>query len=446
MSSTPFRKIGANISWLLFDRVFRMVVGVVTLAVVARHLGTAEFGDLNFSINLVALLTSVAGMSLDGVVIRELVRRPEQSAHVLGSAAVLKIIGATLCILLVALIGWAEGGNSSTFPLAIIISMGFLPQAFDVTDLWFQRHLQSKFTVMAKSVALLIGAGTKIGLATHGAPIEMFAWAQAFDASLLSTALVVMYHRTGGTVLNWRASKEVIATLLRDSWPLILAGLLVGLYGRVEQFLVRSFLDSHSMGVYYASARITELWNFIPNLLLSTLYPLLLEKRMADHHAYLQWIQVTFDLLTSIGILVALGVTALAPFLIKAIYGDDYLPAVNILLIQAWFAPITFSGAVRAQVLLMEGSTVYHWWAAVIGIAGNLGLGLWLTPKLGAPGAAISALAGYIMSAYFTSLLFPKLRECGRMQTKAFLTVARLPQILREPGNQEILRKLLKRS
>ena len=58
MSSTPFRKIGANISWLLFDRVFRMVVGVVTLAVVARHLGTAEFGDLNFSINLVALLTS----------------------------------------------------------------------------------------------------------------------------------------------------------------------------------------------------------------------------------------------------------------------------------------------------------------------------------------------------------------------------------------------------
>lgn len=445
MSSSPFRKIGANISWLLLDRVFRMLVGVVTIAVVARHLGTAGFGELNFAINLVAILTSVAGMSLDGVVVRELVRRPEQTTHVLGSAVAIRIFGALSCIGLVTLVGQIEGKDSSTAPLAIIISLGFLPQVFDVTDLWFQRHLQSKFTVIAKSIATLVGAGIKLGLAWSGASIEMFAWAQAGDAALLSAALVGMYCRTGHRVSNWRVSKEIIFTLLKDCWPLVLAGLLVGLYGRVEQFLVRSFLDSDNLGFYYASARITDLWNFVPNLLLTTLYPLLLEKRSSDHQAYKRWMQTTFDLLTSIGLLIAIGASVLSPILIKAIYGNDYGPAASILLIQVWFAPFTFSGAVRAQLLLMDGSTVYHWWAALIGIAGNLGLGLWLTPRLGAQGAAISALVGYILSAYITSLIFPKLRECGRMQTKAMLTVVRLPEIVRDPANQEVFQRLFRR-
>jgi PST family polysaccharide transporter len=173
------------------------------------------------------------------------------------------------------------------------------------------------------------------------------------------------------------------------------------------------------------------MWNFIPALLLASIYPILVEERQLDAKNYRARLQIVFDGLTGLGYLVAVVGMLLAPLLIRAIYGAKFAGAAEILMIQAWTAPVVFSGSVRAQYFLLENLTLYHTISALLGIVVNVALSLWLMSRIGVAGAAVAALVGYVVAGYLTSLLFPPLRECGRLQTRAFLLPFRIPSLVR---------------
>jgi O-antigen/teichoic acid export membrane protein len=430
------RAIGANIGWLVGDRLFRMMIGVVVLGLVARHLGEEQFGLLNYAISLTAIFVSVANLGMDGIVIRELVKTPDKVTLIMGTAWCLRFVGGTVALALVAVLGWCSPNGNQLAPLVILIGLAFLPQAFDVIDLFFQKDIQSKYTVMAKMAAMTLGSTVKIGLVWYRAPTPLFALALLADAVFGAAALIWVYQRREGKLMRWRPAVDMARGLLRDSWPLILSGLLVALYVRVEQILVMNRLGSRSMGIYAASTKIADMWGFVPPLILSSLYPLLVAARQKGIGQYRKQMQLVFDVLTSLGFLVAVVVSVSATWLIPMIFGRAYAEAAPILIVQAWTAPIVFSGSVRAQYLLLENLTVYHVWSAILGIAANVSLALWLMPQYGARGAALGALGGYWISAWVTSFIFAPLRDCGHMQSTAFAAPLRWRKVFRSLRTQ----------
>jgi O-antigen/teichoic acid export membrane protein len=206
---------------------------------------------------------------------------------------------------------------------------------------------------------------------------------------------------------------------------LILSGLLVAAYVRCERILVMNVLGRHESGIYYAAARFADVWVSVPGLILSSLYPLMVEWRRLSADRYAEAMQRTFDLLTGLGLAVAVGATVFGPWALALLFGSEYRAAGVILAIQAWSAPVVFSGAVRAQYFLLEQLTVYHIVSALLGIAMNVVLALSLMPRWGAVGAAVGAVAGYWTAGYATSWCFPRLRACGRMQTRGLSVVWR---------------------
>lgn len=426
-----YDQIGSNLFWLVGNRLFRMLAGVIVLGYVGRYLGRAQFGELNYAINFAVIFAAIASLGAEGIVIRELVRFPEKTPIILGTAFVLRLVGGTIAFGAVYLAGLAGRAKDSLFPLMIVVGLAFWPQAFEVIDLWFQKNIQAKFTVVARGLAVLLGSGVKIGLVLAKAPLLWFAWSMVLDATLNASALIWVFNLRQQSLRDWRFDFSVARLIVRDSWPLILSGLLVSVYMRVEQFLVMNFLGSQSMGIYYSAVRINEMWAFIPVIILSTLYPILVEKRHQDAAGYKRQLQKVFDGLTGLGYLVAVGITLMAGHLIPWIYGAEFKDGVTVLMIQAWTAPLTFNSSVRAQYFLIENITIYHTWSALLGIVSNVTLAVLLMPRLGVAGAAIAALAGYWFSGYLTSFLFRQLRECGQMQTKALLLMFRLPTLIR---------------
>ena len=57
----------------------------------ARHLGPDGFGQLNTVLAILAIAAPWASLSLDAVVVRELVRHPDQAGPILGTACLLRI-------------------------------------------------------------------------------------------------------------------------------------------------------------------------------------------------------------------------------------------------------------------------------------------------------------------------------------------------------------------
>ena len=71
---TNLHNILVNISWLFADKVLRMGAGLVITLWIARYLGPEQFGMLNFAIAFIALFGAIAGLGLQGIVIRDVLR------------------------------------------------------------------------------------------------------------------------------------------------------------------------------------------------------------------------------------------------------------------------------------------------------------------------------------------------------------------------------------
>jgi len=92
-------KLLQNFSWLIFERVLRIIGGLLIGIWVARYLGPEDFGLLSYAIVIVAFFTVLVDLGLSQIVVRELNNQPHQANSILGSAFALKFCGGLLAVL-----------------------------------------------------------------------------------------------------------------------------------------------------------------------------------------------------------------------------------------------------------------------------------------------------------------------------------------------------------
>ena len=100
-SSGSFIGYLKNISWLMLERVLRIFAAFFVGMWVARYLGPVDFGTLNYLQSLIGLFFILATLGLDETVIKELVEKKFNEYEIVGTTAVIKLIGSLLCIIAV---------------------------------------------------------------------------------------------------------------------------------------------------------------------------------------------------------------------------------------------------------------------------------------------------------------------------------------------------------
>ncbi|MDO8550967.1 MAG: oligosaccharide flippase family protein, partial [Ignavibacteria bacterium] len=100
--SQAFKKYFKNTSWLLTERIVRLIFSFLINIYVIRYLGPDDFGLLSYAISFAALFTTLATLGLDSIIIRELVKEPEKRDSYLGSVFIMKIFGSLSSFFLIA--------------------------------------------------------------------------------------------------------------------------------------------------------------------------------------------------------------------------------------------------------------------------------------------------------------------------------------------------------
>ena len=175
LASPGFRKYFANTSWLLGERVLRMVVSLFVGIYVARYLGPEGFGLLSYTLSFVWLFSSLASFGLDDILVRELVQSPEKRNNLLGTVFWLKVCGTVVMGTAITLVLQLKAEEQQTYWMITLITFGFLFQTTNVVDFYFQSQVQSKFAVRAQAFQLLITSLFKIYLVWNQAELIWFA-------------------------------------------------------------------------------------------------------------------------------------------------------------------------------------------------------------------------------------------------------------------------------
>ncbi len=416
-----FRKYFANTSWLIAERILRMVVALFVGVYVARYLGPERFGLLSYANSFVGLFVALATLGLDGIVVRELVKTPERREELLGTAFILKIAGAVLMWLVILAAVPLTENDIQTNNLITIIAFAAIFQAFNVIDFNYQAEVKSQYVVYAQLVQLVISSFAKLVLIFIEAPLIWFAWVYCLDAVVLAMGLAVMYLHNSGKIWGWRWRWQVAKELLRDSWPLILSGMVISIYMKIDQVMLKEMLGAEEVGLYAAAVRLSEAWYFIPMAITSSLFPAIVNAKKQSEELYYQRLQRLYDLMVWMAVAIAVPTTFLAPWVIKLLYGKAYLGAANVLSIHIWAGVFVFLGVASGKWFLSENLQVLSFYRTLLGALVNVILNIILIKKYGIYGAALATLMAQMSASYIFNLLHIKTKKTFWMETKAFM-------------------------
>lgn len=424
------RAAADNFAWLICDKISRLVLGVIVGLLVARYLGPGDFGALNYVMALTGLVLVLVEGGLEPVLRRNVASSPERAGNILFAAVCIRTVAATsayIGLLLACFVGLVPPEQVG---LLLIAGGIFLHPVMMVPDAWFQARLEAKVSVRVQFVALISGAIARLTLVLAGGPLMGFVWVTIAEALLTGTMIAVRAAQQGLRVRSGPEWRREVAALWRDSWPLLISGLSVSVYMRIDAVMLRHFLDEEAVGVYAAATRLSEIGHFVPMALAASVMPALLRARLGEGLEYSRRVQRYFDLSAGAGLLMAGLLSMFAGPLAVLCFGVDYTEAGPVLAVHAWACVFVFLGVARGQVLVNEGLTRFYAIATGAGALLNVLLNILWIPCYGSLGSAWATVVSYACAAWISSFWNSRVRRMGVMQTKALLIPLRILRLI----------------
>jgi len=353
--SDSIKKVLGNTGWLISDKIIRMAIGLFVAAWVARYLGPDQYGLLNFSLALVALVGVLSNLGLQELIIRNIVKDPEKRDDLLGTAFVIKAVGGILVFIFSILITFLiRPDDLTSHVLVIIIAAGPIFQSFDVIEFYFKSQVKAKYSVIAKSISFLVINVLKVVLIILEAPLIAFAFAVTADILLGSASLVAAYKLSGKFIRKWKMNLAQAKEFLAEGYLLGISAIAVLIYMRIDQIMIGQLLGDKEVGLYSAAVKLSEVWYVIPLALIQSVAPVLVKSYNENIHKYNYRLQKLFNLLTLIGLVIAVPTIFLSGWIVEIVFGGAYSNSSGIFAIHIWSIIFVGWGLLRNHILVFE--------------------------------------------------------------------------------------------
>jgi polysaccharide transporter, PST family len=391
-------KESSNALWLVFDKLLRFLFSFITGILVARYLGAHEFGILSYAQAYVSIFSTIALLGLDSIVVRELIIHPEKEKEILGSAFLLKLVSGTILFVLSSVIYYLFSPNNVTTAIIItIISASIIFQAFDSIAFWYQAKLLSKYVVIAKNLALILGSIAKIAVIYFKGQLVHLAIVSSLELSIGSIFLFLIFKKQKNELLKFYFSYSLGKKLLKKSWPLVFSSLSIIIYMRIDQIMIEKMIGSEGVGLYTTATRLSEAWYFIPTAIITSTFPSIIEAKKESELCYYRKIGNLLLLLVLIGYIISFFISIFSKEIIVILYGSAYQEASTVLTIHIWASIFVFIHYVTGNWLINENLQIVALYRNLVGAIFNIILNIYLIPSYGITGAAIATLISYIV-------------------------------------------------
>ena len=408
--------IAGNSAWLLGDKVLRVALGFIVSAVVARYLGPAPFGILSTVFAYVSLLASLATFSLDGLVVRELVKSGESKESILGTAFFLKCGGGVITFILGSSLAYLSGFDLDGFSLLIAVALGsILFQAIDVIDFHFQSQLNGRAIALARSSSFIVISGVKLVFVIVGAPLIYFAATPTIEAAIAAILLAIIYTRYGGSLRAWRFEKTKAINLLKVGLPIAVSGFFVVAIMQIDKLMLGQISGAESVGIYSAASLVSTTWYMVPVVVGASVAPTLTRLYDLDLGNFTNKLQDVFSAVTFISLCVGIITTLLSGPLINFIFGEAYSAASLVLTIHIWTGLFISHVSIRTRALLIEGHMSSILLLSGLTLLANVILNIILIRSYAEVGAATASLLSWALCALFFPLAFNRSRGYALM-------------------------------
>lgn len=413
-------KFVKNTSWIMVAQIIYLIISFFMSIISARILGPDDYGVYNYCYSILLLITPLATLCLDSILVKELVNRKESNGKILGSGIVFRIISSIIMLLIaLIMISILKKGQLIYIIITIIISSSFLFKSFDLIELWFQSRLESKYASIAKTTVAIVSTIIKLLILFITRNVIWFSFGLVIDMLFLMFGYLYVYKRNGGPKFSFDINEG--ENLVRISSSFIISTFFISLYSKLDQIMIGNFLPIAYVGFYSVAIFFESSWYFIPTAIINSAKPFIFDNSDQNVEMRNKRIKQLYAAIFWMGIVVAFIFSLISDKVILAVYGTQYVASITATNIIMWAGAFSMTGTVRAIWLLCANKQKYTINFVVLGVVLNGLLNYLLIPLLGISGAAIATLITQIFQVMICPIFFKETRECAKIMLDGIL-------------------------
>jgi O-antigen/teichoic acid export membrane protein len=246
--------------------------------------------------------------------------------------------------------------------------------------------------------------------------------AYALDGALLSFGYITAYRVKIGHLREWTFDAYYMRQLLKESLPLLLTGVAVIVYQRIDQVMIGQMVNKEALGYFSVSSRFVEILIFIPLILGQTITPILVKAREKSQNDYKTKAQQFMNMTVWLSLISAILTSCVSYWLVRLTFGQAYLPAVPVLQVMSFKSAAVALSTTAGAMLITEGLQRYAIFRDSLGCAVSITLNYLLLPHYGIMAAAFVSIVSTVAAGYIADAFIPAYRHLFLYQTRTLLT------------------------
>jgi len=412
-----------NMLWMVLEKSIRLVIAVAISGMMARSLGPADFGVLNYYISLLTIVSVFSSLGLNRIIVREVasgISDVNYSSQVIATAFYLRLIVSFALWVIIVSMSLMFFNNEVGYIVVIFASLFFT--SFDVYDFYAQGMSEFKSISASRLISFIITSILKLILVINHYGLMAFMILVFFEFVLVAASFYIFFIRFRlESIMPKNVSVLRAVILVKESWPEIIAGFGAILFMRLDQICLQTLSGSSSVGIYSAATRITEAWYFLPTAITAATFPKLVALREVSEYQYMSGIRLLTSALVFISIFVAILFSVFSNLIVNIVFGADYIDSADVIVLHTWGAIFLCMGISSGSWLVVEKKLKLNLFRNVFGLCVSALANVTLIPLYGVNGSAFSTVLGLASAFYLFDIFHPTLRPMFILKTKSLL-------------------------
>ncbi|KQP17185.1 hypothetical protein ASF43_29425 [Pseudorhodoferax sp. Leaf267] len=326
MSKPAWRTTIVNLGWVLGDKAFAMVAGLLVFGLIARAFGPQGAGHFSYAL---AMLQIALGLSLVCSATAVLPRLCSMQAAMAGALAnifTVRMAASLVSLVVMAIFAAATVTDPMRRNVTLVMLLAVpLIEPFAIIAAYWNSRNHNRPNVVARSTGLLVRLIALAAGMALGAPPWLLATTWVLEAALNSA---IQWHQLRRALPGRRFARYVrqrrSMVYLRFGARFMVGSWLHVLYTRLDRLLLGERLSSDNFGLYAVAMQLLDVWVQVASLVALSMSTAFLY-RLIREGAAMRALLLGAAAMAAIGLLGVLGAWWLGPWMLRIVFGPQFL-------------------------------------------------------------------------------------------------------------------------
>ncbi len=399
-----------NLFSIIFGRIGELLLTFIAVTFLIRYLGTSQYGIFTSILAALSIFSKFIDLGFSQIIFREF-SAESKNEKVISSAITIRFVLLILLVVGYTIFAFLSNTNSEEIIISNILFLNIVISAKfrnirDLMEIPFKSKLRMDVVMLATFIDasflllfILLGSYLKLGL---------IGMAVLYTLANLPGFLILLFNLFRKKYFRFKIGFAKLGWLMKESLPLWGTGILTVIFMQFDVVLLKNFVSSTAAGLYSAALRIGVPLSIIPLSIITTVFPIVVERRKTDTVKAQAVVDFSYKVITLLLIYSALIVTFKAGDILTILYGSDFRSSATSLIFIFWALSFFYLNIFSQNLNTIIGKQKKNFYYSVVLVIVLLFFLYFTLIKYGPEGAGISRLVSSILGFVYLSYSLSK--------------------------------------